>query len=468
MEQFRGLLEASPDAVLVVNREGVVCHANRNVENVLGYAPEEVRGAPVETLLPEEDRDRHVEHREAYFESPEPRPMGEGLELYARRADGTEIPVEVSLGPVETDGEQYVIAVVVDVSERREHKRELRREKRQFEAVFDNPVSFMAILETDGTVRRINEPACELGGVEPGDVVGQPFPETPWWNHSEALQADLRSWIDRAADGGFVRYEADHVGPDGEKTTVDGTLYPVTDDGEVTALVAAGRDITGIKERERALEAKNERLDGFASVVSHDIRNPLNVATGRLELAREECDSDHLEDVTYALTRMESLVDDLLVLARQGDSLDTLEAVDLAELLEECWAIVETTAVCLEVETDRTILADRGRLAQVFENLFRNTVEHAATSSETTIRVGSLPDGFFLEDDGEGIPPDERERVFEAGYSTGEDGTGLGLRIVAEIVDAHGWDVTITESEDGGARFVFTGVDTPETPTGRQ
>ncbi|MHC3439432.1 PAS domain-containing sensor histidine kinase [Natrialbaceae archaeon A-gly3] len=462
MEQFRGLLKASPDAVLVVDEEGVVCHANRNVEDVLGYAPEGIRGKPVERLLPVKDRDRHVEHRETYLESPEPRPMGEELELYARRADGTEIPVEVSLGPVETNGEQYVVAVVVDVSERRERKRELRREKRQFEAVFDNPVSFMAILAPDGTVRRINEPAREFGGIEPGDVVGEPFPETPWWNHCEQLQSDLREWIGRAAAGEFVRYEADHVGPGGEEITIDGTLYPVTDDGEVTALVAAGRDITGIKERKRALEAKNERLDEFASVVSHDLRNPLNVATGRLELAREECDSPHLEDVTYALERMESLVDDLLVLARQGESLDSLEAVDLEELLEECWAIVETTAVCLEVETDRTILADRGRLAQVFENLFRNAVEHASTDSETTIRVGSLPDGFFLEDDGEGIPPEERERVFEAGYSTDEDGTGLGLRIVAEIVDAHGWEVSIGKSKDGGARFAFTGVEFAE------
>ena len=462
MDQFRGLLEASPDAVLVVDEGGVVRRANRNAEDVLGYSPGEIRGAPVETLLPEEDRDRHVEYREEYFESPEPRPMGKGLELRARRADGTEIPVEVSLGPVESGGEQFVVAVVSDVSERRERKRELRREKRQFEAVFDNPVSFMAILDLDGTVQRINEPAREFGGVEPEDVVGQSFPETPWWNHCEKLQADLREWIDRAAAGEFVRYEADHVGPDGEKITIDGTLYPVTDDGEVTALVAAGREITGIKERERTLEAKNERLDEFASVVSHDLRNPLNVATGRLELAREECDSAHLEDVTYALERMESLVDDLLVLARQGESLDALEPVDLEELLEECWAIVETTAVSLEIETDRTILADRGRLAQVFENLFRNAVEHTSTGSETTIRVGSLPDGFFLEDDGEGIPPDERERVFEAGYSTGEDGTGLGLRIVAEIVDAHGWEVSVGESEEGGARFAFTGVDVVE------
>lgn len=210
-------------------------------------------------------------------------------------------------------------------------------------------------------------------------------------------------------------------------------------------------------ERESALERQNERLEEFASIVSHDLRNPLNVAAGRLDLARETCDDDNLEDVARAHGRMEALIDDLLALAREGRSVLETEPVDVAAAVADCWCHVETAEADLEVETERSIVADPSRFQRLLENLVRNAVEHAGP--DVTVRVGDLDDGIYVEDDGPGIPAANREAVFETGYSEFQDGTGFGLGIVERICEAHGWEVAVTDGDDGGARFELSGIE---------
>ncbi|QLG27815.1 response regulator [Halorarum halophilum] len=213
-------------------------------------------------------------------------------------------------------------------------------------------------------------------------------------------------------------------------------------------------------EGERELRQQNERLAGFASVVSHDLRNPLNVAQGRLRMAREERDSDHLAVVARAHDRMQRLIEDLLVLAREGETAIDVETVDLPAAIDESWGHVETKDARLEVEANGVVLADRGRLQQLLENLFRNAIEHGGP--DVTVTVADLGTGFSVEDDGPGIPSEHRDRLFEAGYSGTDHGTGFGLAIVERIADAHGWGVTATEGRDGGARFELTGVKRPD------
>jgi signal transduction histidine kinase len=224
------------------------------------------------------------------------------------------------------------------------------------------------------------------------------------------------------------------------------------------------RDITDQKRREqeleeikRTLERSNERLDQFASTVSHDLRNPLNVAQLRLELAQDEVESRHLDIVSDAHKRMEALIDDLLTLARQGDIIEETDSVDLTTLAETTWQSVATADATLTVKTERRICADPSRLRQLLENMFRNSVEHAG--EDVSIIIGELDDGFYIADDGPGIPVDKHDDVFDAGYSIADGGTGFGLRIVADIAEAHGWGVTVAEEEQPGARFKFTGVE---------
>jgi signal transduction histidine kinase len=259
------------------------------------------------------------------------------------------------------------------------------------------------------------------------------------------------------------------------------------------------------------LERQNDRLSEFASIVSHDLRNPLNVAKGNVDIARETSDSTHLDEAREALDRMDALVTDLLELAKQGSVMEDVDEVTLAAVAEDAWANVATEGAELVVEADGEVEADRDRLLQLLENLFRNSVEHGSTESRTesgdsvehsstdnrrgsagdsvehgstaprsdargdsvehgtrdqpdatplTVTAGVLPEGFYVADTGPGIPPDERDAVFERGHST-NDGTGLGLPIVQAIAEAHGWTVELGESDDGGVRFEFVGVDRP-------
>ncbi|MFB6250171.1 MAG: ATP-binding protein [Halobellus sp.] len=198
------------------------------------------------------------------------------------------------------------------------------------------------------------------------------------------------------------------------------------------------------------LERQNERLENFASVLAHDLRNPLNVVDGRLELAQAECDSPHLEPIADSVDRMETLIDDVLDLAREGQTVTEAELVDLAGVARESWNHVAAGGAQLQVETEQSVLAEQKRLTRLFENLLRNAVEHGGETVQIT--VGSLDDGFYVEDDGPGIPESDRDDVFKSGYTTNEAGTGYGLAIVSEIVDAHGWSIGIGDG-DGGARF---------------
>jgi PAS domain S-box-containing protein len=211
-------------------------------------------------------------------------------------------------------------------------------------------------------------------------------------------------------------------------------------------------------ERRQHLQRERDRLDEFASIISHDLRNPLNVASGGLELAREECDSDYLDDVAQAHDRMDALIDDVLTLTREGKQVEDLEPVDLGDTIDGCWRNVETAEATLMNKTDQTIHTDPSRLKQLLENLFRNAVEHG--DETVTVTVRDMDNGFSVADDGPGIIDDEREKVFDAGYSTTDEGTGFGLNIVQEIAEAHGWEISVTDSETGGARFEITGVET--------
>lgn len=211
------------------------------------------------------------------------------------------------------------------------------------------------------------------------------------------------------------------------------------------------------QQRQEELQTQNERLEEFAGVVSHDLRNPLNVAEGRLDLAQEEVDSEHLDVVASAHDRMKALIDDLLTLASEGARVSDAEEIDLAQITNGCWRNVETDEATLVTATERTIIADRSRFQQLLENLFRNAIEHGG--DDVTITVGDLEGGFFVEDDGPGIADGARDEIFDPGYSTSEAGTGFGLSIVEQVADAHGWSIRVTDGSDGGARFEITGVE---------
>ncbi|WP_440990646.1 response regulator [Haloarchaeobius baliensis] len=249
-----------------------------------------------------------------------------------------------------------------------------------------------------------------------------------------------------------------------------------------SALDRADRE-RAVRERERELREQNARLEEFTNIVSHDLRNPLAVVRGQLDLARETGADDHFDRAETSLTRIEDLVSDMLTLAKQGMVVGETEAVYLEVVARRAWEAVETDGADLAIASDLALVADEGRLQQLLENLFANAVEHgstrphstsshgdavehgstadAATTDAVTITVGPLDDadGFYVADDGSGIPDEDRAAVFEPGFTTDQQGTGFGLAIVQQIARAHDWSVAVADSEADGARFEFTGVE---------
>ncbi len=331
------------------------------------------------------------------------------------------------------------------------------------------------VVDSDDTVVEYNE-AFETIVVPDRDSIRGPIETTL------AEYPTLRNCI-ASRDECVVAVETD-----GETRYLKVSVSSVDSNAGRDLEVVVLHDVTTQQEQQLALERENEQLDQFASFISHDLRNPLDVAMGRTTVIGELVDDPqiqtHLDEIERAHARMLRIIEDVLTLARQGQSINEKTEVEISAVAADAWSHVETNGASLNVETEQFVLADPERLGQVFENLFRNSVEHGSTSDGTesgddprddrgvTVTVGALAEynGFYVADDGEGIAETDRDRVLEAGFSNDDDGTGLGLGIVSNIAEAHEWDIVVTESESGGARFEFRDVEvlTAETPDGSE
>jgi len=377
---------------------------------------------------------------------------------------------------VESGDEVVLEGFITDVTDRREREQELE----QYEKLIDTVEDSIFLVDEHGNIEKANASAVGAMGMDDAKIEGDnavslaaKFATSE--EGADNIQAALEEAIERGCDADPVRTEIGFDLPTGTET-VEYQLTPFTA-GSERKIAVIGRNVTRRKEREQELRRKNERLERFASIVSHDLRNPLQIASTRIELAGMECNSDHLADAEDALGRMEQLIGDILTLAREGEHVSETEAVDLDRVTRESWNQVRSSTATLKIETERTIEADRDRLKQVLTNLLENAVEHSCPESAeaaerptestnggdgATIRVGEMADGFYVADDGPGIPQEDREKVFDEGYTTATDGTGFGLSIVEEIAAAHGWEIGVTDSECGGARFEIAGVETAE------
>jgi len=500
------LFENRTDAIAYIDFEDgepVVQAVNASFEETFGYQEDGVVGERIDDVLVPGD-------------APAP-------EAGNWAANGDQLDVEVSrettdgervfrlrtapIHPGDTSTHGYV--VYTDVTDRKERERRLQDQKEKVEALHD----VAADIEASGTPEDVYEHVLDaaedilnydrgiVDAVEDGELVPVAVPEdipeaeyhesTPVtaddslsaraYRNGESLVVDDLANVDVEPAEPTYR-SAITVPIDGygmfQAVAEDRGVFDETDLDLTELLVKHARETLSRLDREAELreyaaelERQNERLDEFASVVSHDLRGPLNVADGRVELAVEDCDSPHLDVARDALDRMDQIVEQTLALAREGQSVGDTEPLSLGSMAEQSWHVIETPDAELRVEDDITLEADPERLRHLLENLFRNAVEHGSTSprsqatedvpgragSDVTVTVGSTEDGFYVADDGSGIPENDREDVFEPGYTTTGDGTGFGLAIVAEIVDAHHGEIAVIESEEGGTRFEISG-----------
>ncbi|GGN97757.1 hybrid sensor histidine kinase/response regulator [Haloarcula pellucida] len=453
LEQYETLVENVGDAMYVLDADGTIRMANDAMVDHLGYEREEIIGTEPTKFMPPEDVETGNDIIERLLSDPDR--TWATFEMHTIDADGNRTVNEDKVAPLVDDDGEFVgsVGVIRDITERTERERELERYETIVEAV-DDPVY---TLDDDGVFTFVNEAIEPMTGYSPEELVGEHIGVVMTDEGLERGEQIIQDLLDDD-DANSGTLEMDIVTRDGERIPSENNmaLLPAPD-GEFAGTAGVIRDIAERKERE-------ERLAEFASVVSHDLRNPLNVVQGRLTLAEETGDIDHLGDAAGAADRMERLIEDLLSLARQGETVGTTEQVDLRTTAEQAWANVDTGGATLDCAATTTVEADPARLRELLENLFRNSVEHGAdTGSETadlTVTVDTMADGastagFVVADDGRGIPPATREKIFERGYTSSNHGTGFGLAIVEDIATAHGWSVEATESATGGARFEF-------------
>ena len=441
--QFIGLLD--PD--------GTLLEANDTALSFGGVDREEVVGKPLwETYWAQTNE----KTRETTKRAVERARDGEMFRDEVRiRGEDREAIVDFTVRPV-TDEQGEVTLLVPeghDITDLKRRERELAESEARYRALAENFPNGGVFL-FDENLRYQLVSGSEFGPIVTGpeELVGNTIYQVE--PYSEETIETLEPVMEATLAGNTETIEIDY---EGRVYRLRSVPIRDEDDGVIAGLYIT-QDVTEQRERENELRRKNERLEEFASVVSHDLRNPLNMVEGRLELAREECNSEDLVEAEAALDRCQTLVDDILSLAREGRGVAETEPVDVAEVVERCWRTVETSRAKLDTDVDRTIVADRTRVRQLLENLVRNSIDHGGTG--VTVTVGDVENGFYLEDDGPGIPEEIRDEVFESAYSTVEDNTGFGLAIVEEVVDAHGWEVSVGEASSGGARFEITGVET--------
>ncbi len=454
--RFDTLTDVIDDPVYVLDETGQFIYVNDAFIELTGYDRATILGSDPTLIKPLYSAATAEAHLARLLSSTGPSSVT--FEIEIETAAGETIPCADHMGVLPYSGDEFrgSIGTLRDISEQKAREEAIREAKDQYQTLVEQNLVGL-YLARDGELLYHNSPFAELFGYDPDttDLTGRRLSSLLAPAGRQRLAEMLADT--EVGDRESIRepYVGQHV--DGETVNIQLLARGIELEGS-PAVIGTVIDEQDQSTATPQLQAERNRLAEFASVLAHDLRNPLTVAQGRAELLATEIDMpEHLEPLTESLDRMDAIIDDLLTLAKHGDTLGETEQVALETIATACWETVATADATLSIEDAQSLHADSSRLKQLFENLYRNAIEHGG--DDVTITVGTLPDGFYIADNGPGIATADRDQIFSPGYTTAEDGTGFGLSIADQVVRAHGWTITCVESATGGARFEITGLE---------
>lgn len=463
--QYRSIVEAMPNAIVMVDRERCIRVANRKTEEMFGYLHAELVGSAVELLIPDRYHHAHKSFVGTFFSQPEMRPMGAGRELFGRRKDGSEVPIEIGLSPIETAEGMCTLACIIDITER-------KRAQENFELMVEASPSAMIMIDSERQIRLVNRGAEELFRYARGELLGRSIEMLVPKQYRERHPEHVKSFAahPEARPMGAGR-ELFGLRKDGSEVPVEIGLTPVdTADGH--CVVASIIDITERKRNEDELRRSNAELEQFAYVASHDLQEPLRMVANYTELLErrygESLDDKAIKYIRYAsdgARRMQRLVSDLLAYSRVGSQGKPLVPVETDRVINGVLQSLqrltrESNALISHAPLPR-VMADEGQLHQLFQNLISNAVKFKS-EAPPKVQIEVHRDGprwvFKVADNGIGLDMQYAQRIFQMFQRLHElgryEGSGIGLAIAKRIVERHGGSIWV-ESELGKGCSVF-------------